>query len=146
MTGKEQLGELSQADYCALAQFRYLIRRFLHFSEEAARAEGLEPQQHQMLLAIQAKSDSENGGHFPSVGQLAEALFIRHHSAVGLADRLEERGLAKRVRGDVNRREVQVRLTPEGAQKLKRLSNAHHAELRNSGPLLVESLAALLHR
>ena len=86
---------MTQADYRALSHFRFHIRRFLHFSEEAARAEGLEPQQHQMLLAIQALG----GGEGPTIGELADHLVIRHHSAVGLVDRLTARGLVERFRG-----------------------------------------------
>lgn len=131
---------MTQADYRALSHFRYQIRRFLHFSEEAARAEGLEPQQHQMLLAIQAL----HGGEPPTVGELAEHLVLRHHSAVGLLDRLEARGLAARIRGESDRRQVRVRLTPEGAEKLLRLSALHQEELRHSGPLLVEALDKII--
>src|ERR1051326_8766415 len=112
---------MTQADYRALSEFRYQIRRFLHFSEEAARAEGLEPQQHQMLLAIQALGEPEP----PTIGELADHLVVRHHSAVGLADRLEKRGLVERARGGLDRRQVRLRLTPEGSEKLNRLSKLH---------------------
>jgi len=126
-----------------LSRFRYQIRRFLYFSEEAARAEGLEPQQHQMLLAIEASG--EDGG--PTVGYLAEQLFIRHHSAVGLLDRLEERGLVERTRGLEDRRQVRVRMTAAGSDKLNRLSRQHREELRKSAPELVEALRAVVeHR
>jgi len=131
---------MTQADYRALSQFRFHIRRFLHFSEEAARAEGLEPQQHQMLLAIQAL----DGGEGPTIGELADHLVIRHHSAVGLVDRLTARGLAERFRGDGDRRQVRVRLTPEGALKLHRLSALHQEELGNTGPHLVEALQLVI--
>jgi DNA-binding MarR family transcriptional regulator len=135
--------DLNSADFRALADFRYQIRRFLHFSEEAARAEGLEPQQHQLILAIRALDDG--GG--PAIGSLAEHLVIRHHSAVGLIDRLEERRLVKRTRAEPDRRLVRVKLTPAGEQILHRLSRAHRTELRKSGPRLVETLDALLqHR
>jgi DNA-binding MarR family transcriptional regulator len=133
---------LSQADYRAISSFRYQIRRFLHFSEEAARAEGLEPQQHQILLAIQGLD--EPGG--PTIRQLSEHLLVRHHSAVGLIDRLVERGLVKRVRGGEDRRQVRIRMTPEGLKKLHHLTHLHREELRQSGPRLVESLRALLER
>src|SRR6516165_9494276 len=93
---------LTDQDYRALADFRYRVRRFLHFSEEAARRESLEPHQHQMLLAIRAL----DAGGGPTVGKLAEYLLIRHHSAVGLVDRLAGRGLAKRVRTGPDRRQV----------------------------------------
>ncbi|HEY2014118.1 MAG TPA: MarR family transcriptional regulator [Bryobacteraceae bacterium] len=139
---EESQRDLSASDYQSLGAFRYQIRRFVHFSEEAAKNEGLEPQQHQMLLAIRASE--EPGG--PLVGSLAEQLLIRHHSAVGLIDRLEERRLVERVRGSEDRRQVRVRLTPEGEEKLHRLSSVHREELRNSGPMLVETLGALLGR
>src|ERR1700730_8470449 len=98
---------VTDVDYRSLHEFRYQIRRFLHFSEAAARAEGLEPQQHQMLLAIRALE--EPGG--PTVGKLAEQLMVRHNSAGGLLDRLVERGLVERIRGgEGDRRQVRVRL------------------------------------
>ena len=135
--------DLSSADYRAIAEFRYQIRKFLHFSEEAARAEGLEPQQHQMMLAIKALEDG--GG--PTVGRLADHLFIRHHSAVGLVDRLEDRQLVKRERAiDGDRRQVAVRLTGDGEEKLRRLTRVHRTELLTSDPGLVESLQRLSER
>lgn len=132
--------DLTGADYQALGGFRYQVRRFLLFSEQAARAEGLRPQQHQVMLAILAL-DGPDG---PTMGTLAEYLLIRHHSAVELVDRLAKRRLVERVRGQGDRRQVRVRLTAEGQDKLKRLSSAHRAELCNSGPLLVEALRTLL--
>jgi DNA-binding MarR family transcriptional regulator len=133
---------LTPDDYCALGEFRYRIRRFLHFSEDAARQEGLEPQQHQLLLAVRSLERSEG----PTIGELAEHLLIRHHSAVGLVDRMEERGLIERVRGPEDRRQVRVRLTAHGQEKLKQLSVIHREELRTSGPALVDALNELLHR
>jgi DNA-binding MarR family transcriptional regulator len=133
--------ELSGADYRLLAEFRYQIRKFLHFSEQAARLEGLEPQQHQMLLAIKALGD---GGE-PTVGRLAEHLFIRHHSAVGLIDRLEERALVKRTRArNGDRRQVSVHLTRQGESILRRLTEVHREELLSSDPGLVRALHDLL--
>ncbi|MBZ5581354.1 MAG: MarR family transcriptional regulator [Acidobacteriia bacterium] len=134
------IGDLTRADYQCLGEFRRRIRRFLHFSEEVARAEGLEPQQHQLMLAVR----SLDGGEGPTVGELAEHLLLRHHSAVGLIDRLAERGFVERARGADDRRQVRIQLTPKGEQKLKRLSEAHRAELRESGPELVEALRGLL--
>jgi DNA-binding MarR family transcriptional regulator len=130
---------LSDADYRALADFRFQIRRFLHFSETAALAEGLQPQQHQLLLATRALTASRG----PTIGELAAYLFIQHHSAVGLTDRLEERGLVERLRGAADRRQVRISLTPAGESILTRLSSAHRAELWISGPDLVEALRAL---
>ncbi|HTX36491.1 MAG TPA: MarR family transcriptional regulator [Bryobacteraceae bacterium] len=134
---------LTDCDYRSLSAFRYQIRRFLHFSEEAAKTEGLEPQQHQMLLAIRGLEEPSAP---PTVGQLAEYLFIRHHSAVGMIDRLAERGLVERLRGGEDRRQVRVRLTPAGCRKLHHLSRIHREELRQSGPALVETLRGLLEQ
>jgi DNA-binding MarR family transcriptional regulator len=133
--------DLRAADYLALHEFRFQIGRFLHFSEEAAKAEGLEPRQHQFLLAVKANESGQ-----PTVGEIARRLFIRHHSAVELADRLEERGLAERIRGSDDRRQVHIRLTPEGAEKLRRLSRAHREEMLQAGPLLLDALQQALLR
>jgi DNA-binding MarR family transcriptional regulator len=133
-------GEPGVTNYRALEEFRYQIRRFLHFSEEAAKVHGLEPQQHQMLLAIRALDEREG----TTIGRLAERLLIRHHSAVGLVDRLEEGRLVKRVRGGEDRRQVRVQLTLKGGARLQRLSEAHREELRHSGPLLVAALSDVL--
>ena len=127
-------------DIRALFAFRYQIRKFLHFSESAARDEGLEPQQHQLLLAMKALEE-EFG---PSIRTLADYLFIQHHSAVGLIDRLEERGLVKRVRDEDDRRQVIVRLTAEGERTLHRLSAVHREELRQLAPSLVAALQSVL--
>lgn len=135
--------DLTDADYRSLGAFRYQIRRFLHFSETAAAAEGLEPHQHQMLLAIRAL---EQPSVTPTIGQLAEHLFIRHHSAVGMIDRLAGRGLVERLRAEDDRRQVRVRLTASGSRKLHHLSRIHRQELRQSGPALVETLGALLEQ
>src|SRR5712692_2945540 len=94
---------LRLADYEALAELRYQIRRFLHFSEQAARAAGLEPHQHQLLLALKGLPAP---GEPASIGWLAERLQIQHHSAVELVDRLAERGLASRSRAPSDRRQV----------------------------------------
>jgi DNA-binding MarR family transcriptional regulator len=138
-TGNQQ--DLPISDYRALGQFRYQIRRFLHFSEAAARAEDLEPQQHQMILAIRAWDEPDA----PTIGELAAHLLLKHHSAVGLVDRLVQHGLVERVRDGDDRRQVRVHLTAEGRAKLARLSSVHREELRSSGPVLVNALGALLH-
>jgi DNA-binding MarR family transcriptional regulator len=137
--------DLSATDYRALGEIRYQIRRFLHFSEDAARAAGLESHQYQMLLAIKALAGGDDDD--PTVGRLATHLLIRHHSAVGLLDRLQERGLITRVRAnDGDRRQVSVRLTREGHTRLKNLATAHRGELLTFGPDLVRALQALLQR
>jgi DNA-binding MarR family transcriptional regulator len=132
--------QLADKDYRALADIRFQIRRFLHFSEIAARSEGVEPQQHQLLLAVRALTAPDA----PTVGQLADYLSIRHHSAVGLTGRLAERGLVERLRGGADRRQVRIQLTQRGEVILARLSSAHRAELLNFGPRLLDSLSVLL--
>lgn len=126
----------------ALAEFRYRIRRFLHFSERAAREAGLEPQQHQALLVLRGFSAVQEA----TVGALAERLQIRHHSAVELANRLEKQGLLRRTRSTVDRREVFLRATPRGVKLLARLSRAHRAELRSAGPALLRALQSVISR
>ena len=131
---------LTAADYRDLAEFRFLLRRFLTFSEDAARATGLTPQQHQALLAIKGFEDGA-----PAIGDLADRLAIRHHSAVGLADRLAKAGLAKRTVSDTDRRRVTLALTPSGERLLAELSAAHRDELRQLTPMLKALLVKLEH-
>ena len=133
--------DLAPAEYEALAEFRLQIRRFLHFSEEAAVAAGLEAAQHQLLLALKALLLQQNSA---TVRDLSARLQLRHHSAVGLIDRLAARGFVERVRGEKDRREVYIHLTREGAEVLRRLSIHHRAELRSAGPALVRALNAII--
>lgn len=133
--------ELTVRDYQALAEFRYQLRRFLHFSEEAARSVGLEPQQHQLLLALKGLPE----GRAATVGELAERLQIQHHSTVELINRMVERGLIERSRDEVDQRRVNVRLTGNGDEVLRKLSLLHQEELRTTGPALVRTLVALTH-
>lgn len=126
--------------YRGLADFRYEIRQFLYFSERAAFAAGLEPQQHQALLTIKGLPP----GQEPSVGYLAERLQIRHHTAVELAARLEKKGLLRRSRSDADRRHVNLFLTARGERLLGSLSQAHRAELRSAGPKLLRALATTM--
>jgi DNA-binding MarR family transcriptional regulator len=123
-------------DYKALADFRYQIRLFLNFSEQAARTEGIEPQQHQALLAIKGLPR----GASPTIGALAERLQIHHHSAVELGDRLESKGLIERRRSALDGRVVLLRLTSAGEKLLRKLSASHHEELQTAGPRLLEAL------
>lgn len=120
----------------ALAEFRYAIRRFLDFSVRATRREGLLPQQHQLLLVLRAADQPEEA----TVGYLASRLVIRHHSAVGLVDRMARRGLVRRGRHPADRRRVIVQLTPRGEATLLRLTRALLQEYRTEGPVLVRAL------
>ncbi|TMA82307.1 MAG: MarR family transcriptional regulator [Deltaproteobacteria bacterium] len=136
------LPSLPTSDYRALAEFRHHLRRFLHFSEEAARAMGLEPQQHQLLLSLRGLPPDRAA----TVGVLAERLQIRPHSTVELIDRTEARGLVGRGPSGGDRRQVVVRLTRRGEAVLSRLSLAHRTELRAMGPALLGPLRALVGR
>lgn len=134
----------SKTEYVILAEFRYTLRKFLRFSEGAAREVGLTPQQHQALLAIKGFPGREE----VTVGELAERLQIRHHSAVGLADRLEAEGMIRRSPGADDRRKVYISLTTRGNQMIEKLSALHHEQLRQLTPQLrwlirhVEKLSA----
>ena len=123
--------ELDDESYRALAGFRYELRRFLRFSEMAAHEAGLTSQQHQALLAIRAAGE---GGML--VGELAERLLLRPHSASELAARLARQGLVERTPDPADRRQVRLRLTGRAAEILASLSVAHRAELQRSGPML----------
>ncbi|HYN16374.1 MAG TPA: MarR family winged helix-turn-helix transcriptional regulator [Terriglobales bacterium] len=130
----------SSVDYQALAEFRYQIRRFLTFSQQAARADGIDPQQHQLLLAIRGLPE----GIKPSIRALAERLQIRHHSAVELIDRSVAHGLVQRQRDGIDRRQVTIHLTPKGERLLSELSLHHRDELRHAGRELARVLRSII--
>jgi DNA-binding MarR family transcriptional regulator len=113
------------AELRTLARFRHAIRKFLHVSEEAVRTAGVTPQHHQLLLGIAAFT----GKGWATIGELAQFLQVRHHSAVGLVDRAESSGLVRRQVDPEDRREVRVLLTAEGIRKLRGLADLHHREL-----------------
>jgi DNA-binding MarR family transcriptional regulator len=115
---------LRDRDYARLAGFRYALRRFLHFSETAARETGLSPGQYQLLLFVRAFGDAQ-----PTVTDLAERLQVRHQSAVGIVERCERAGLVRRRRDRVDRRRVRVGLTARGSALVRRLAIAHRREL-----------------
>ena len=127
--------KVSKAEYETLADLRYSLRQFLHFSEESALAAGITPQQHQALLAIKGFRERNR----VTVGELAERLQIRHHSAVGLANRLAANGFIKRKPDPTDRRQVCLSLTARSEAVLESLSAAHKEQLRRVGPQ-IESL------
>jgi DNA-binding MarR family transcriptional regulator len=132
--------DLNATQYRALGELRYQIRRFLTFSEAAARAAGVEPQQHQLLLVLKALRPRER----PTIRVVAERLQIRHNSAVDLVKRTAERGLLERRTGKVDHREASLQITAAGQRVLRRLSIAHRSELRSTAPALVAALYALV--
>ncbi len=131
---------LTLSDYQSLAELRYQIRKFVRFSEQAARNAGMEPRQHQLLLAIKGLPKDVR----PRIGELAERLQLQHNSAVELANRLATRGYIRRQRDSDDRREVLLQLTPKGENVLRRLSLDHRQELRSAGPTLMKALARVM--
>lgn len=133
-------GDLSTEQYRDLAEFRRRIRGFLHFSETTAKKHGIEPQQHQLLLAVRGLPE----GVRPTIREIASRLFIQHHSAVELLNRLESTGAIVRKPGTEDKREVLIQLTPAGRMLLRKLALAHRAELEESGPELARVLQSVL--
>src|SRR5258708_5556180 len=133
--------KLTLSDYQALAEFRYQIRRFLHFSEQVVKRAGVERGQYQRMLAIKGMP----AGVRPRIRELADRMQIRHHSAVELVNRLERGGFVHRTRAQDDRREVLLALTPKGEKVLGELALHHHDELRSSGPQLVTALRRIMH-
>jgi len=131
--------DLETSEYRKLEEFRFQIRRFLGFSEGAARDSGIEPQQHQALLALKGMPQD----WVPTIGHLADRLLLKHHSAVGLVDRLETLGLVTRQPSPDDARQVLLRLSAKGERILHRLSLTHHKELEETGPKLVAALRSI---
>jgi DNA-binding MarR family transcriptional regulator len=123
---------ITKSHYESLAALRHALRRFLNFSQGAARQSGLTPQQHQALLAIKGFP----GRDFVSITELAERLQLRHHSTVGLVDRLTRARLLRRTPSVSDRRRVELRLTTQGEKVIEKLSATHLQELRQFGPEL----------
>lgn len=131
--------KLRKAQYETLAAFRYALRRFIHFSETAAETAGITPQQHQALLAIKGFPERD----CVTVGELAERLQLRHHSTVGLINRLVLEKLVARTPSNEDRRQVLIKLTGRGEKTLGKLSALHHEQLKRIGPELSQLLERL---
>jgi len=132
---KRRHATLTDEDFAGLLELRDGVRRFLHWSEDQARAVGVTGAQHQLLLAVRGH------GSAPSIGDIAEHLLLRHHSVVELVDRAERGGLVDRYDDDVDQRVVRVRVTTAGEAKLTALAAAHLEELarlRSSSASLFE--------
>ena len=132
--------KVTLSDTRALAAFRYELRYFLAFSEQAARAAGIEPQQHQLLLALGGLPAKRR----PNIRTLAERLCVQHQTAVALVEALAERGLVRRERSTEDKRQVLVRLTEPGADLLQELSQMHRSHLQRVGPEMLAALGAIL--
>ncbi len=120
----------------ALAEFRFELRSFLHFSECAAQEAGLHPQQHQLLLQVVAA----NGGTAVTIAYAAERLGLKHNSAVELVNRSEREGLLERTTDPADKRRAILRVTRKGRNVLGRLTRSHTRELNELGPRLAQAL------
>ncbi|MBU6448489.1 MAG: MarR family transcriptional regulator [Rhodospirillales bacterium] len=139
MTKKQPPDDLlTNGDYQTLAAIRAALRRFMHFSEDAAKNAGLTPQQHQALLTIRAAPEM-----VLSIGDLADLLLIQPHTASELADRLGILGFVERRPDVKDRRMMKLHLTHAAEEALRGLSVTHRAELRRLRPLLSELLGKL---
>jgi DNA-binding MarR family transcriptional regulator len=132
--------EITTAEYQALAELRYLVRKFVGEGDAAARAAGLEPQQYLLLLALRGLPEGEEA----TIRTLADRLALKHHSAVELIDRLEVHGYVRRSRSRDDRRRVLVALLPRGEKLLEQVARDRIDELRASGAALVNAISALL--
>jgi len=135
------MSPLQPDDYAALAELRYVGRKFLRFSKELLKKEaGLNPEQYEALLAIKA---------FPAqtltISQLSERLQVKHHSAVNIVDRLSERKLIRRQAGELDRRERHLELTDKGEKLIEELAAVHYAELRKRSEEMIQGLKRLQH-
>ncbi|RFB73914.1 MULTISPECIES: MarR family transcriptional regulator [unclassified Herbaspirillum] len=118
---------LQKDDFEALSEFRYQLRRFIRFSEDAAQSEGLTPLQYLLMLHIKGFPERD----WASISELAERLQSQHHGVVALVTRCEKAGLVTRTQDDKDKRLVQVRLTETGEQYLHRLAQLHRNELHS---------------
>jgi len=132
--------KLTKADYQALAQFRFQIRKFLHFSDHAVVEAGLEKGQYQLMLSIKGMPSELR----PRIRDLAQMLQIQHHSAVELINRLEAGGYVQRERSLEDRREVLLALTFKGEKVLSELALHHHEQLQDAAPQLVAALRRVM--
>jgi DNA-binding MarR family transcriptional regulator len=132
--------KITQTEYQALGELRYLIRRFLQEGDVKAKQAGLEPQQYLLLLAVRGLP----AGKEATISALANRLSLRHHSTVELIDRMESHGYVKRIRGREDRRQVLVSLQPKGERLLERVVEQRIIELRANGRALVAAIGSLL--
>lgn len=133
---------LRDADYEDLLDLRTGLRRYLRWSEQQAEGVGLTPAQHQLLLVIRGHPDRRG----PTVGEVADYLLLRHHSAVGLVDRADAAGLVKRARDPQDHRVVRLQLTAAGSKRLESLSEAHREELERLARALPGTWRGLMPR
>ena len=117
---------ITDEHYRQILKFRTQLRYFLHWSEQEVRSVGLTPNQYQLLLAIRGHPDKNH----PTVSDIANYLFLKHHSAVGLIDRAEKAGLVKRIKDPDDHRITRLSLSTQGDNSLVQLASTHIQELR----------------
>ena len=135
-------GSLSPTEYQVLAEFRYQLAGFLRRRKDAARSEGIQPQQYELLLAITGLAEDKQ----PTIKELAQQLCLEHHTVVELVDRLERKGLIARSTSTTDKRAVLLRVTPAGQRILSRIVSFSFAQLREEAPELIRSLRRILRR
>lgn len=135
-------GALSRAEYQILAEFRYQLAGFLRRRKDAARSEGIQPQQYELLLAITGLA----GDKQPTIKELSRQLCLEHHTVVELADRLQRKGLLTRSASSEDKRAVLLRVTPAGQRVLNRIVSFSFAQLREEAPDLIRSLQRILRK
>ena len=133
------MGQVGAQKLAAMAEFRYRLRRFLHFSETSAEAQGISAQQYQLLQVVQAISAEVR----VSISTVAERMVLRHNSAVELVDRAERSGLVERLADEEDLRRSIVVLTEHGRKVLAHVAAAHLVELETAGPMMVQALERL---
>ncbi len=132
--------KLTAAEFQRLAEFRFQLRQFLHFSQQAAEESGLRTQQHQLLLTVCGMPD----GLGPTIANVAARMQLKHNSTVELVDRTIDQGLLRRVHDPIDHRRVYLRLTAQGERLVHSLSSYHLEELERAGPELIRSLKNVL--
>ena len=133
--------EIDLAHLRRLAEFRFQLRRFLHFSQDAAEQAGLRTQQYQLLQCVGGMPE----GAAPTIANVAARMLLKHNSAVELVDRAIEQGLLRRVTNPVDHRCILLRMSPQGERLLASLAEFHTRELEQLGPELVRALYRVLH-
>ena len=134
--GSEPLPRLSRSQIQRLAEFRFQLRRFLHFSNQAAEAAGLRPQQYQLLQCVHGMPDDLD----PTIANVAARMLLKHNSAVELVDRTMEQGFLRRTNDATDHRRILLRLTAQGERVIASLAEFHLQELEQAGPELIRAL------
>lgn len=132
---------LSVSQFQRLAEFRFQLRRFLHFSHVVAEGTGLRPQQYQLLQCVYGMPSELD----PTIANVASRMLLKHNSAVELVDRTIEQGLLRRCPDPTDHRRILLRVTAQGERLLASLADYHLEELEHTGPELIRALRRVLN-